>query len=63
MGAALKKKELNKIFEPFFTTKKNGVGLGLALIKRIADAHKFDINIESRIGFGTKVSLIMKEIQ
>ena len=62
-GCGIEKKELNKIFEPFFTTKKNGVGLGLALIKRIADAHKFDINIASRIGYGTKVSLIMKEIQ
>ncbi len=62
-GCGIEKKELNKIFEPFFTTKKNGVGLGLALIKRIADAHKFDINITSRIGFGTKVTLIMKEIQ
>ena len=62
-GCGIEKKELNKIFEPFWTTKKNGVGLGLPLIKRIADAHKFDINIESRIGFGTKVSLIMKEIQ
>ena len=62
-GCGIEKKELNKIFEPFFTTKKNGTGLGLALIKRIVDAHKFDISIESRIGFGTKVSLIMKEIQ
>ncbi len=61
-GCGIEKKELNKIFEPFFTTKKNGVGLGLALIKRIADAHKFDINIESHKGYGTKFSLIMKEI-
>lgn len=62
-GAGIEKEALKKIFEPFFTTKKTGIGLGLALTKRIIDAHGFDINIESRKGFGTKISVVMKEPQ
>ena len=62
-GAGIEKEALKKIFEPFFTTKKTGAGLGLALTKRIIDAHGFNINIESHKGLGTKISVIMKDLQ
>jgi signal transduction histidine kinase len=60
-GMGIEKEALKKIFEPFFTTKKTGAGLGLALTKRIIDAHMFDINIESGRGLGTKISILMKD--
>jgi len=60
-GAGIEKEVLKKIFEPFFTTKITGAGLGLALAKRIVDAHGFNINIESRPGNGTKISVEMKD--
>jgi len=62
-GAGIDKESLKKIFEPFFTTKKTGAGLGLALTKRILDAHGFNINIESQKGLGTKISIAMKDMQ
>lgn len=33
-----------KIFEPYYTTKNSGSGLGLAVVKRIAEVHKWQIS-------------------
>ncbi len=35
-----------RIFEPFFTTRGSGTGLGLSLVKRIADAHQASLRVE-----------------
>jgi signal transduction histidine kinase len=61
-GSGISKDNLRKVFDPFFTTKgpKEGVGLGLAVTKNIIDMHKGIIDIESRVGKGTKVSVILK---
>lgn len=36
-----------KIFKPFFTTKNTGTGLGLAMVKRVIEAHQGKIYFES----------------
>lgn len=46
-GAGIAKEHLNKIFEPFFTTKENGTGLGLAVVKAIANAHDGELWLDS----------------
>jgi signal transduction histidine kinase len=43
--------------DPFFTTRPSGTGLGLAIVDRVVGAHGGRIEIESRAGEGTKVSV------
>ncbi len=38
-GSGLNETQTEKMFEPFFTTKTKGTGLGMAIAKRIIDAH------------------------
>ena len=45
-----------QIFEPFFTTKEEGkgTGLGLSICMKIIDAHDGTLDVESRVGEGTR---------
>ncbi|MDO9406220.1 MAG: ATP-binding protein [Polaromonas sp.] len=44
---------LKRAFEPYVTTKVKGTGLGLAVVKKIADEHGARIDISNRISSGT----------
>jgi hypothetical protein len=52
---------LKRAFEPYVTTKRSGTGLGLAVVKKIADDHGARIEISKRISdnlnTGAQVSL------
>ena len=53
-GKGIPKELHERIFEPFFTLgKNNGSRLGLAIVKRIVDAHHGEIHIESSDEKGT----------
>jgi len=58
-GVGIPKNVIEKLFTPFFTTKAKGVGLGLAICKRIVDAHGGSISVESKEGKGTCITLIL----
>ena len=51
-----------KIFEPFYTTSLQGTGLGLAISKRIALAHKGNIEVESFPG-GTIFTVLVPGVE
>ena len=60
-GKGMTEEQLTHIAEPFYRTDKSrsraegGNGLGLALCKRIANAHGAELLFESKIGKGTRV--------
>jgi signal transduction histidine kinase len=56
-GAGMSEKQLAMLFKPFLTTKRGGLGVGLALVKRIMERFGGEVRIESREKAGTQVHL------
>jgi len=53
-GSGIASDHLERIFEPLFTTKSKGIGLGLSLAKRLAEANGGTIRVESALGHGSR---------
>jgi Amt family ammonium transporter len=49
----------SKVFEPFFSTKEEGIGLGLPIAQRIVEEHRGKIQLESKVGEGTTVTITL----
>jgi signal transduction histidine kinase len=56
-GEGMPAETLANVFKPFFTTKPRGLGMGLALVKRVLDRLGGAVHIDSQPGAGTTVTL------
>ncbi len=59
-GIGIPENKIEKIFDRFFQADESGAGgsgIGLALVKELCELHKWDINVSSKRGIGTKFIL------
>ena len=56
-GHGIKKDDLLHVCTPFYSTENGGTGLGLSIVRDVMDAHHGTIDVRSREGQGTAVTL------
>jgi len=56
-GEGISKENMSKLGSPLFTTKAKGVGMGLAICKRLTEAHGGSISVDSEERVGTCVTV------
>ncbi len=62
-GIGMSQEVKEKMFDPFFTTKDvgEGTGLGMSIVFKIIESHHAKIEVESEVGKGTKISIILNK--
>jgi signal transduction histidine kinase len=58
-GPGIEPEALGQIFEPYFSTKETGIGLGLALTRKLIEDHGGQIMVSSEVGVGTTFMVIL----
>jgi signal transduction histidine kinase len=62
-GCGIASDDLPRVFEPYFTTKEVGIGLGLALTKKIVEEHGGSIALDSALDEGTTVRIRLPVVE
>jgi signal transduction histidine kinase len=62
-GPGIPPEILPKIFDLYFTTKHDGTGVGLAVTYQIVEAHSGAIEVDSRVGRGTRMIVSIPDRQ
>ncbi len=60
-GAGMTETVLAQALLPFYSTKKGGTGLGLALVREIAEAHGGKVSLANRPGGGLSVTMTLPQ--
>jgi signal transduction histidine kinase len=58
-GCGIPPDKVERVFNPFFTTKEKGTGLGMAISKKIVEAHEGSIDLVSEAGRGTDLLITL----
>jgi len=58
-GCGIPPDKIGRIFNPFFTTKEKGTGLGMAISRKIVEAHEGTIDVVSEPGRGTEFAVAL----
>jgi signal transduction histidine kinase len=58
-GTGIPDETLQKLFTPLFTTKAQGMGFGLAICKRLIEAHEGTIKVETAKDKGTTFTITL----
>ncbi len=58
-GIGIEENHLSKIFEPFYSTKRQGLGLGLPIVRRIIEDHDWRITVEGGVPRGTRFNILI----
>ena len=56
-GQGMSANQVANLFAPFLTYKESGTGIGLAIVKKIMENHQSKLQVESKVGQGTKFRL------
>jgi signal transduction histidine kinase len=56
-GCGIPEDQVRKIFNPFYTSKANGTGLGLGVAKKVVDAHRGAIAVQSQPASGSEFAI------
>jgi len=57
-GEGMTSDQIENLFAPFLTYKESGTGIGLAIVKKIMENHSGKVQVESKVGQGTRFKLL-----
>lgn len=62
-GEGVSKENMQKLFDPFFSTKRTGLGLGLAMTKRVVEEHGGKADFQSTEGKGSVMTISLPVLE
>lgn len=61
-GVGIPPEQLDKIFEPYYSTKETGIGLGLAVTKKLVQDHGGTISVNSQLHQGSAFTITLPRL-